>query len=172
MPESHLRASDGDREAVASDLGKHMAAGRLTLAEYDERLARVYAARTYGELDELTADLPSLAPTPALDDPAPTAAPAPRPSPVTGGQVHGLPARPPAPPWGWHAHGYGQQSWRAWLATSAIVLTIYLVTSLGNGAFEYFWPMWVIGPWGAVLLAQQITRGGADRDRDRRRLDP
>jgi hypothetical protein len=65
MPDPHLRASDDDREAVASDLGKHMAAGRLTLAEYDERLARVYAARTYGELDELTADLPALAPSDA-----------------------------------------------------------------------------------------------------------
>jgi hypothetical protein len=172
MPDPHLRASDGDREAVASDLGKHMAAGRLTLAEYDERLARVYAARTYGELDELTADLPSLTPTPAGDEAAPTTAPAPRPSPVTGGPVSGLPVPPPVPPWGWHGHGYGQQSWRAWLATSAIVLTIYLVTSLGNGAFEYFWPMWVIGPWGAVLLAQRLTQGGTDRDRDRRRLDP
>ena len=36
MPESHLRASDTDRVAVASALGEHMSAGRLTLAEYDD----------------------------------------------------------------------------------------------------------------------------------------
>ena len=36
-----------------------MADGRLTVAEYDDRLTRAYAARTYGELAELTADLPA-----------------------------------------------------------------------------------------------------------------
>ena len=60
MPEPHLRAGDTDRAAVATVLGRHMADGRLTVAEYDERVARAYAARTYGELDELTADLPSV----------------------------------------------------------------------------------------------------------------
>jgi len=59
MPEPHLRAADADRAAVATLLGEHMSAGRLTVAEYDERLARAYAARTYGELAELTADLPA-----------------------------------------------------------------------------------------------------------------
>jgi len=29
-------------------------------------------------------------------------------------------------------------------------------------SFIYFWPIWVIGPWGAVLLAQTLT-GGARR---------
>ena len=58
MPEPHLRAADTDRAAVATVLGQHMSAGRLTVDEYDERLARAYAAKTYGELAELTADLP------------------------------------------------------------------------------------------------------------------
>ena len=61
MPEPHLRAADTDRAAVATVLGQHMSAGRLTVDEYDERLSRAYAAKTYGELDELTADLPPLA---------------------------------------------------------------------------------------------------------------
>ena len=33
-----------------------MSAGRLTVAEYDERLAQAYASRTYGGRAELTAD--------------------------------------------------------------------------------------------------------------------
>ena len=45
MPEPHLRAADADRAAVATVLGEHMAAGRLTVDEYDERLA----ARLRGE---------------------------------------------------------------------------------------------------------------------------
>ena len=51
MPEPHLRAADADRAAVADVLGAHMSAGRLTVAEFDERLSRAYAAKTYGELD-------------------------------------------------------------------------------------------------------------------------
>ena len=59
MPESHLRAGDTDRAAVATVLGRHMAEGRLTVAEYDDRVTRAYAARTFGELAELTVDLPA-----------------------------------------------------------------------------------------------------------------
>src|SRR3954471_13765844 len=64
MSEPHLRAADADRAAVADVLGRHMAAGRLTVAEYEERLTRAYAAKTYGELAELTTDLPGDAPVP------------------------------------------------------------------------------------------------------------
>jgi hypothetical protein len=162
MPEPHLRAADTDREAVAAALGEHMAAGRLTLAEYDERLARVYAARTYGELDELTADLPRPVPAPAQDAPGPASTPAPVPQTPMPGRP-GSPSQPhPAASAGWHG---ADNSWRGWLGTSLIVLTIYLAVSLGNGTFEYFWPIWVIGPWGAVLLAQRLTRGRHDDGR-------
>ena len=144
MSEPHLRAADADRAAVATVLGEHMAAGRLTLDEYDERLARAYAAKTYGELEQLTADLPStdLAPRPTAP---PAATPAPVPS-------HA----------GWE---HDPQSWRSWLITSLIVLTIWAATSLANWEFLYFWPVWVIGPWGAVLLAQSLAggRGGGER---------
>ena len=156
MPEPHLRAADADRSAVATALGEHMAAGRLSLAEYDERLARAYAARTYGELAELTADLPT---TPRARTPAarPPTAPAP-PAPI-----------PQHSPWGWDEH----QSWRAWASTSVIVLVIWAVTALASWELQYFWPIWVIGPWGAVLLARTITGGrdhGEGPHRGRRRL--
>ena len=35
-----------------------------------------------------------------------------------------------------------------------------------NWELLYFWPVWVIGPWGAVLLAQAITGGSQDDDND------
>lgn len=138
MPESHLRAADADRVAVATALGEHMSAGRLTLAEYDERVAHAYAARTFGELAELTADLP-----PAGTHPV--AASAPRPE--------GKPACAPAGR-GWNVH-----AWQAWLRTALIVTTIWLITSLSSGHPDYFWPIWVVGPWGAVLLAQRLGGG-------------
>jgi hypothetical protein len=151
MPDPHLRAADADRAAVATVLGQHMSAGRLTMDEYDERLAKAYAAKTYGELDQITADLPStgLAPRQAAASPSPASAPAPV-------ETHG----------GWDADPH---SWRSWVTTSLIVLTIWAVTSLASWEFLYFWPVWVIGPWGAVLLAQTITRRG-NGPGDRREL--
>lgn len=53
-----LRASDADREQVARMLTDGMNDGRLTPAELQERLDAVYRARTLGELEPLTRDLP------------------------------------------------------------------------------------------------------------------
>jgi hypothetical protein len=54
-----LRASDADREQVADRLRHAATEGRLLPDELDERLGAAFAARTYGELDVLLADLPS-----------------------------------------------------------------------------------------------------------------
>ena len=53
-----LRASDADREGVAQKLQTAMAEGRLTVAELQERLDTVYAAKTLSELEPVTWDLP------------------------------------------------------------------------------------------------------------------
>jgi hypothetical protein len=53
-----LRASDSDREQVSERLRHATAEGRLSADELDQRLEALYAARTYGELDALLADLP------------------------------------------------------------------------------------------------------------------
>jgi hypothetical protein len=53
-----LRASDADREAVSERLRQATIEGRLLAEELEERLESVFAARTYGDLDAVTADLP------------------------------------------------------------------------------------------------------------------
>jgi hypothetical protein len=58
-----MRASDADREKVAQVLQQAHGEGRLDLHELDERLGAVYAAKTYGDLVPLTADLGVPAPT-------------------------------------------------------------------------------------------------------------
>jgi hypothetical protein len=55
-----IRASDADRDRTAALLREHLAAGRLTAEEYQERLDLAYAAKTLGQLDELLADLPGI----------------------------------------------------------------------------------------------------------------
>jgi hypothetical protein len=58
-----LRASDADRQLVVAALERHTSAGRLTLDEFSDRVGRVFAAATLGELALVTRDLPADAPT-------------------------------------------------------------------------------------------------------------
>jgi len=134
MPATEIRAADTDRSAVAEILGRALHEGRLTVTEYDERLAAAYAARTLGDLAPLTADLP---------EPAHAARPAARRA--THGSCGG---------------GDLRQAWRGYLTVALIVWTVYLTSSLGSGP-GYPWPVWVVGPWGAVLLARTLSTRGA-----------
>ena len=60
-PGHELRVSDADRDAVVNQLAEHATAGRLTLAEHEERMERAMEAKTRGQLDELLTDLPDVA---------------------------------------------------------------------------------------------------------------
>ena len=53
-----IRASDGERDQLVALLQRHVADGRLTQAELEERAGAAFAARTRDELRALTADLP------------------------------------------------------------------------------------------------------------------
>jgi hypothetical protein len=76
-----IRASDTDREAVVATLREAYTAGRLNLDEFDERMTSAYAAKTWGGLRELTADLP-VQPVLGSDLPGRHPSPAPSTSPV------------------------------------------------------------------------------------------
>jgi uncharacterized protein DUF1707/cell wall-active antibiotic response 4TMS protein YvqF len=58
--ETEVRASDADRDRVADILRDALADGRLDAHEHSERLDAVYAAKTMGELEPLTRDLPAV----------------------------------------------------------------------------------------------------------------
>ncbi|HET6918444.1 MAG TPA: DUF1707 domain-containing protein [Jiangellaceae bacterium] len=67
-----LRCSDVDRERVAEALRQAAGDGRLTLSELEERLDATFRARTYGQLEPITADLPQGPyPVPGLPEAAP-----------------------------------------------------------------------------------------------------
>jgi hypothetical protein len=51
------RAADTDRIQVAQLLTDAAAQGRLQMSDYEDRLTRAYAAKTYDELDRLSSDL-------------------------------------------------------------------------------------------------------------------
>lgn len=152
-----MRAADADRAAVADRLRAALDEGRLNLYEYDERLQQAYAARTYAELDALVRDLPAVAPpaAAALAEPV-EAAPA---GPAT--------ARPATARW-------LAEVWMPYLQVVPIVVAIWAISSLFARDLLYFWPGWVAGPWGAVLLVRTVTglAGGEPRrwvaERERR----
>src|SRR5689334_8546685 len=50
--------SDAERDAVVEQLNHAVGEGRLTLPEFEERLAGVLAARTHDEIAPFVADLP------------------------------------------------------------------------------------------------------------------
>ncbi len=131
MPEIPLRAADTDRAAVAEVLGTALREGRLTVEEYDERLAAAYAARTHADLAVLTTDLPT--PAPAATSPVPSGG-------CGGGDL--------------------RSAWRGYLTVALVVWTVYLASSVAGGS-GYPWPVWVVGPWGAVLLARTLTTRGS-----------
>ena len=54
-----MKASDADRDEVVAALSEHFQAGRLTTEELEDRTGRALSARTLGELDALTTDLPA-----------------------------------------------------------------------------------------------------------------
>ncbi|MFN2497194.1 MAG: DUF1707 domain-containing protein [Pseudonocardiaceae bacterium] len=141
-PRDRMRAADADRERVAEKLRSAHAEGRLDLAEYDERVQQAWAARTYGELDRLTADLPHI-----------------RSAPV------------PVPYSGSHEQPRQSRNWRgsvaAWLSASVINLVIWVIISLSTLSWIYPWWIWVAGPWGAVLLARWISERAAGENRSR-----
>ena len=141
MNPGDLRAGDADRERVAERLRTALDEGRLNLHEYDERLRGAYAAKTYAELDALLTDLPAV--TSASQSQVAT-------RPTVSGRgaepsTSGVTAR-------WIAAMWGE-----WARVAAICVLIWGVISLMAGHVLYFWPGWVIGPWGAVILVHTVT---------------
>ena len=126
-----LRIGDAEREHAVAALGRHLSVGRLTMAEFENRLDTAYAATTRAELDAVLADLPATTrPSPPPPQPAPS----------------------PGEAWAPWAPGNCRASWVGWMLTGALCLLVWTATSAAQGHLHYFWPFWVIGPWGAVLV--------------------
>jgi hypothetical protein len=88
---SQIRISDSDRQAAADRLRVAQSEGRLTVADYDNRLGSLYQAVTYGDIAILFVDLPSPVPQqmpmpqqPFMGAPQPQFQPQFQPQPLTG----------------------------------------------------------------------------------------
>lgn len=145
-----MRAGDADREAVAERLRAALNEGRLDLHEYDERLRRAYAAKTYADLDGLLSDLPGVAP-------------ASRSQVVPAGQAPQRLEWMPGPDGRYPdaTRRWLSDNWGGYLGVMAILTVIWLISGLSGGGPDFYWPVWVAGPWGAILLWQTVQGLGS-----------
>lgn len=69
---NEVRVGNPERDRAIALLGEHLAAGRLDVAEFDDRCARVAAARYWSDIRPLFDDLPDPRPvdTPSEKQPA------------------------------------------------------------------------------------------------------
>lgn len=133
-----MRASDGDREKIAARLRDAHAEGRLTITEFQDRLDALYKAQTYGELEPLVRDIPVMRNRRQTSEVATPTALA-KPARSRGDKVMAA-------------------MWTIWACAVSVNLVIWLLAGITNGELIYFWPAWVAGPWGAVLLSISIMR--------------
>jgi len=150
--EDRMRVGDAEREGVAERLAAAHVEGRLTLAEYDERVRAAHGAVVAADLAPLTADLPVA--TPAATPPyAPTATPdtsANRsPDPLPGAASQTAPAR--------RRVSALRAAVAVWAAVSLINLVIWVAVSVGTGGTVAPWWIWVAGPWGVVLALHALA---------------
>ena len=68
VPDANLLMGDADRERVVARLNSALAEGRLTLVEFEDRIAGVLAARTFGDVLPFLEGLPvaPVGPVPAV----------------------------------------------------------------------------------------------------------
>jgi hypothetical protein len=146
-----MRVSDAERDRAAALLREHHAVGRLDPDEFNERLDKVFKAKTIGDLDELTADLPAI----DLYKPPSSAV---RRNPGAGASLTSAARSVGLRP------GHGRLSpewlaaWGSWLSVSMLCTVIWMLSGFG-----YPWPLWVAGPWGAVMAGRWIIGSGPGR---------
>ncbi len=129
-----LRAADADRQQIADQLKGALDEGRLSLHEYDHRVAATYAARTYAELLVIVQDLP-------------------RPG-VSAAEVH---ARRVA-----ESRRESRRLpvallvlWTIWASLAAVNLVVYVLVAKTVDHYVYPWPAWMLVP-GAALAAVTV----------------
>ena len=133
-----LRVSDAERASTERVLRRAHDAGQLDLSEYDERVRAVWAARTRGDLQRITADLP--------EPPEPPSEPASRWTfaPTPGGTAMKVLAI-------------------IWACLAAANVSTWSVLKLTTAPDVYPWWVWVAVPPGAVLAVLFIAGVGRPR---------
>jgi len=127
-----MRSSDAERDRAADALGDHLAAGRLTFEEFEQRLDLVLRAPTHGQLRRALTDLPG-SPPPELG--------------VASARERAV-----------HRARWDQNRWSRFVGVNAGCWALWALAG-GADAHEAraLWPLLITVPWG-LLLARKQTR--------------
>lgn len=159
--DENMRIGDSEREAAVSALQDHLAAGRLTPEEFNERMDKAFEARTSHELEALFRDLPggggqSGMAQPVYPDPYAEMEPT-------------YPSQAPAQ-WGETPYEVQESSGgKPWYAQWWILLIAIFLAGAGSGRLAFLVPMvaiwiWVIYPSIAKnRAARQVAPSGPPR---------
>jgi hypothetical protein len=153
-----MRASDADRQEAIERLRTALDEGRLKMDEYLERMGLASEAVTYGDLAPLYADLPETGSVARRGPAGPPSAPRAAYPPAAAVSRRGF-AGLPAPL---------KVLWTIWGAIVSVNLVVWVLVSATTAHLIYPWPLWVAGPWGAVLLAVTVSVTQARRGGQRR----
>jgi hypothetical protein len=144
-----VRVSDAERQAVVDVLREQTTAGRLTLAEFEERLDEVYRSKIDADLRDALRELPVEPPKPAVVPTATTGATSP--DTITEADL--------------------RRRYRVRLRNdvSGFIVPNFVCNLIwAIGDHGYWWPGWVLAATGAGLLGTLI--GGFDPEKERARL--
>jgi hypothetical protein len=145
-----MLAGDADRERAVNVLKDAFTEGRLKQGEYEERIGRAYQARTYGELDALTADIPRPGPPPY---PLPATF---KPAPPPYARPHTRPYPPYPQPYPPHAYGYPPPPRTNGAAIGALVCALVGAGSFGLGSVASI----VLGHTARKQIRERGDQGG------------
>jgi hypothetical protein len=138
----HLRAGDADRDQTIAALSEAHVEGRLSAEEWNARLDRASVAATYGELDELTRDLPPTRPA--------------------------VPTQRQAAYPRWRRVSGWFMTWSSWATVTSVLVLDDVLNAPGSPIetpFQYPispWPLWIAVPYG-IAVARRSTRNSLAR---------
>jgi hypothetical protein len=152
------RIGDAERDRAAELLREHMAQGRLSAEEFDERIGAALSAKVASDLDPLFSDLPGprpgqgLATTPGYAappwqrpaTPAAAAAPTPEVLPPRSGAAEAL-------------RGVTGMLW--------IVIPLAISFIPGLGWANFWWLIFI-----PTIISMVVGKNESDRERERRRI--
>ena len=142
---ARMRAADADRLVVIERLKVALDEGRLSLHEYDDRVKEAYAARTYADLIGLVTDLPA----PGLSAAEVSA----RQAADRRREANRLPTPLIV-------------LWTIWGALAAVNVVVWVLVSMTVDEDVYLWPVWVLVPGAALLVATIGTQTIRRRQRE------
>lgn len=154
---SPQRIGDAERDSAAELLREHLAQGRLSAEEFDERVGAALTAKVASDLDPLFSDLPgprpgqTVATTASYETPPwqrQSAVPAPSPAPSV------LPPR-----------SGGAEALRGLTGASWIAIPLIISFVLPGGWGSFWWLIFL-----PMIISMVVGKSETDRDRERKRI--